>query len=248
MIRAIIIDDEEGAVRVLTNLIKDYIPEIEVIAVAGNVPDGVLAINRNKPDVVFLDIEMPDYSGFELLEFFNEVKFEIIFTTAYSNYAIQAFEVSAIDYILKPIQISKLEAAVEKLKSRLESATMTDRLQVLKENMKENRIKKISLPVSDGLLFVNIEDIVHLDADGAYTTVWLKDKSKIMVSKNLKYFEDLLEKEPQFFRPHRSHLININYLKKYVRTKDLLILENNQQVRIAKTSKQQLEELVKNLL
>lgn len=248
MIKAIIIDDEEAAVRVLTHLIKDYIPDLEIIATARNVPDGVLAINRNKPDVVFLDIEMPDYSGFELLEFFNEVKFEIIFTTAYSQYAVQAFEVSAVDYVLKPIQIAKLEEAIVKLRNRLESSGMNERLLVLKENLRENRVKKIALPVSDGLLFVNIDEIIHLDADGAYTNVWIKGHPTIMVSKNLKYFEDLLVKEPGFFRPHRSHIINLNYLKKYSRTKDILTLENNQHIRMAKNRKQELDEMIKNFL
>lgn len=244
MIKAVIIDDEDGAIRVLSNMINEYISDVEVIATAHNVPDGVLAINRNKPDVVFLDIEMPDYSGFELLEFFNDVKFEIIFTTAYSNYAVQAFEVSAVDYVLKPIQITKLEVAIEKLRSRLQTAGMDQRLQVLKDNLKDNRIRKIALPISDGLYFVNIEDIIHLDADGAYTTVWLKGNSKLLVSKNLKYFEDMLARDQHFFRPHRSHIVNINYLKKYSRADDLLILENNQHVRMAKNRKQEFEELI----
>lgn len=137
-------------------------------------PDGVLAINRNKPDVVFLDIEMPDYSGFELLDFFRDVDFEIIFTTAYSQYALKAFEVSAVDYLLKPIQISKLEASIEKLKKKLNVVTMQKRLELLKENLKEETIKKIVLPVSDGHLFVNIDHIINFNADGAYTKVCIK--------------------------------------------------------------------------
>ncbi len=246
MIKAIIIDDEEGAIRVLTNLLHQFMAEVEIVATARNVPDGVLAINRNKPDVVFLDIEMPDYSGFELLEFFKEVDFEIIFTTAYSQYAIQAFEVSAVDYVLKPIQIDKLEASLVKLKSRLESHTMFDRLQALKTNLKDDLIKKIALPVSDGLLFINVEEIIHLDADGAYTKVWVKGGTSILVSKNLKYFEDLLEKHTPFFRPHRSNIINVNFLKKYSRHDELLIMDNNHEISLSKNRKQEFEEFMKN--
>lgn len=245
MIKAVIIDDEEGAIRVLTNLVQSVASDIEIVATAQNVPDGVLAINRNKPQVVFLDIEMPDYSGFELLEFFNEVDFEIIFTTAYSQYAIQAFEVSAIDYILKPIQLQKLELAIEKLRTKLNSHSMFERLQALKTNLKEQVIKKIALPVSDGLLFFNVEDLIHLDADGAYTRVWVKGGTQLLVSKNLKYFEDILDKHPLFFRPHRSHIFNFTYLKKYSRHEELLILENNHEISLSKNRKQDFEEFLK---
>ncbi len=245
MIKAIIIDDEEAAIRVLTNLLQHFATDIEIVATARNVPEGVLAINRNKPDVVFLDIEMPDYSGFELLEFFNEVEFEIIFTTAYSQYAIQAFEVSAVDYVLKPIQIDKLEASIEKLKAKLNSHTMYERLQALKTNLKDDVIKKIALPVSDGLLFINVEDIIHLDADGAYTKVWVKGGTSILVSKNLKYFEDLLEKHTPFFRPHRSNIINVNFLKKYSRHDELLIMDNNHEISLSKNRKQDFEDFMK---
>ncbi len=246
MIKAVIIDDEEGAIRVLSNLLKEIDSDIEVMATAQNVPNGVLAINRSKPHVVFLDIEMPDYSGFELLEFFNDVDFEIIFTTAYSHYAIQAFEVSAIDYVLKPIQLDKLEAAVSKLKGKLNTQTIFDRLQTLKTNLKDDKIKKIALPVSDGLLFINVEEIIHLDADGAYTKVWVRGGTNTLVSKNLKYFEDLLQNNTQFFRPHRSHIINVNYLKKYARHQESLILENNHEITLSKNRKQIFEEFMRN--
>ncbi len=244
---AVIIDDEEAAIRVLTNLLTEFSPEIKIVATARNVPDGVLAINRNKPDVVFLDIEMPDYSGFELLEFFPQVDFEIIFITAYSQYALRAFEVSAIDYLLKPLQINKLEAALEKLRLKLEHNSMTDRLNTLKENLKEQIIRKIALPISDGLLFVKVDDITHLDAEGAYTKVFTINNAPLLVSKNLKFFEDILKPHSQFFRPHRSHLININFLVKYSRHEDLLILENNFKITIAKNKKEEFESLIEKM-
>jgi len=247
MIKAVIIDDEERAIQVLTSLLGETGHAIEIVGTARNVPDGVLTINRKRPDVVFLDIEMPDYNGFELLEFFTDVFFEVIFTTAYSQYAIKAFEVSAIDYILKPIQISKLEIALTKLTERMQTAALVpERFQTLKENFKENRIKKIALPVSDGLLFINVNDIVHCEADGAYTNVYLTNNTKILVSKNLKYFEDMLAEHLNFFRSHRSHFININYLKKYSRHEELLFLDNDQNVVLAKNRKQEFEDLIRN--
>ena len=245
MIKAVIIDDELGAIRVLSQLLDEIDMGISVVATAQNVPEGVLAINRSKPDVVFLDIEMPDYSGFELLEFFNNVNFEIIFTTAYSQYAIQAFEVSAIDYVLKPIQIEKLESAIEKLKGKLANENMAERLETLKTNLKDEIVKKIALPVSDGLLFINVDEIIHLDADGAYTKVWVKGGTHILISKNLKYFEGLLEKHAQFFRPHRSHIVNISYLKKYSRHDETLLLDNEHEITLSKNRKHDFEAFMK---
>lgn len=247
MIKAVIIDDESRAVKVLSKLLGKIEDEIEIVATASNVPDGVLAINRSKPDVVFLDIEMPDYSGFELLEFFNNLEFEIIFATAYSEYAIRAFEVSAVDYILKPIQIQKLQAAIDKLKKRISEKNMNQRLSTLKQNLTEEKIRRLAIPVSDGLLFVDISDISNLLAEGAYTTVWLKDGREILVSKSLKYFEDFLEEHDNFFRTHRSHIVNLNYLKKYSRHESSLTLTNENIVRISKNHKQAFEETVNKM-
>lgn len=246
-IKAIIIDDEERARRVLNNMIEEFCPEIEVVGVCENVPKGVLEINRKQPDVVFLDIEMPEYSGFELLEFFRDIDFEIIFVTAYSEYAIRAFEVSAIDYVLKPIRIDKLEIAVEKLKNKLQSATMFDRLETLKENIKSMEIKKIAVPVADGLIFVKIDNISHIDADGSYVKIWLSDGSNIFVSKKLKYFESLLINKKFFYRTHRSHLVNISFVKKYSRHESLITLENNQTICVARSHKSKFEDKLKNM-
>ena len=163
MIRAIIIDDEERARRVLEKLLSDYCEDVEVVATCSNVPDAVRKINELNPDVVFCDIEMPDFSGLELLSFFKEVNFELIFATGYSEFAIQAFEMSAIDYLLKPIQIEKLENAVDKLKKKLQHSTMHDRLETLKENLQENVIHKIALPISDGLIFIDVVKISLLE-------------------------------------------------------------------------------------
>ncbi len=170
--------------------------------------------------------------------------FEIIFTNAYSQYALKAFEVSAVDYLLKPIQISKLEASIEKLKKKLIVVTMQKRLELLKENLKEETIKKIALPVSDGHLFVNIDHIINFNADGAYTKVCIKSGECVLVSKNLKYFEDLLQHQRNFFRPHRSYIINLHFLKKYSQNNSLITLENDEKISIAKSQKHYFELLI----
>lgn len=240
MIRAILIDDEERARRVLTNLLTQFCPDVEILEVCSNVPDAVLAINKLQPDVVFTDIEMPGYTGFELLDFFKDINFEIIFTTGYHEYALKAFQVSAIDYLLKPIQIDQLEKAVEKLKDK-KHANMQNRLEALKENLKQTEIHKIALPTFDGLLFVDVDDIICIEADGAYTNVCFKDEKCIMVSKRLKYFESLLENRSQFFRVHRSTIININFIEKYSKAESYLSLQNDKTIKISRDKKSDFE-------
>jgi two-component system LytT family response regulator len=247
MIKAIIIDDEARARSVLRNLISQFCPEIEIVSECANVPDAIREINSLEPDVVFCDIEMPNFSGLELISFFKEVNFELIFATGYSEYAIQAFEMSAIDYLLKPIQIDKLETAVDKLKKKIHLTTMSDRLAALKENLKTDVLSKIAVPVSGGLDFIEVENISLLEADGSYTHVWLKDGSNLLVSKKLRFFDELLEKRPQFFRVHRSSLININYIKKYSKAESYIYLDNNKSVKIARDKKTEFEAYISEI-
>lgn len=246
-IRAIIIDDEERARRVLKTSLADHCSDVEVLTTCADVPSGVLAINKYKPDVVFLDIEMPEYSGFELLGFFREVDFEIIFVTAYNQYALQAFEVSAVDYILKPIRIDKLELAVDKLKTQLATATMYDRLETLKVNLSSEQIQKIAVPVSDGLIFVKVNEISHIEADGSYAKLWLTNGSTMLVSKKLKYFDDLLQNQNNFYRLHRSHLVNMQNIQKYNRHDSLVVLENGTKLKIARDNKTEFENVLKRM-
>ncbi len=246
-INAIIIDDEERARNTLSSLLLNYCPEITVLATCANVPDGVLAINKHKPDVVFLDIEMPDYNGFELLGFFREIDFDIIFVTAYSEYAIKAFEISAVDYILKPIDIDQLKNSVEKLKQKKLHSQMQEQIELLKESYKGDDIRKIALSMSNGLTFVEIADIVLLEADGAYTTFYLKDGQKILVSKKLKFYEDILSNRSFFFRTHRSYFVNVNYIKKYSRSENAILMDNEFSITISRDRKQEFESLLKEL-
>lgn len=245
-LKAIIIDDEERARRVLSSILEEYCSDdIEVISDCENVPMGVLEINRKNPDVVFLDIEMPDYSGFELLEFFKEVDFEIIFVTAFNKYAVKAFEVSAVDYLLKPVKIDQLEAAVGKLKEKLNYLSMYDRLELLKTNIETEKIKKIAVPVSDGFVLIKIDEISNIDADGSYSRLHLIDGTNMLVSKKLIYFEDLLSNQVNFFRTHRSHLINLAMVKKYSRHESEVVMENKHRIKVAREKKVTFEDSIK---
>lgn len=246
-IKAILIDDEERARNTLSSLLANYCPEINVLATCSNVPDGVLAINKHKPDVVFLDIEMPDYNGFELLGFFREIDFDIIFVTAYSEYAVKAFEISAVDYILKPIDIDQLKNSVEKLKQKKLHSQMQEQIELLKESYRGEDIRKIALSMSNGLTFVEVSDIILLEADGAYTTFYLKDGQKILVSKKLKFYEDILSNRSHFFRTHRSYFININFIKNYSRGENAILMDNDFLVTISRDRKQEFETLLKDL-
>lgn len=246
-ITAILIDDEERARNTLSSLLHQYCTDIEVVEMCDNVPNGVIAINKFHPQVVFLDIEMPEYSGFELLDFFKDVSFEVIFVTAYSQYAIRAFEVSATDYLLKPVDIDALQKAVEKIKLNQQKSSLNRRLELLRETYTNDEVSKIALPMADGLLFIEVKDIILLEADGAYTYVYLKNGSKILVSKKLKFFELLLNSRPLFFRPHRSFIININCIKNYNRGDNQLIMDNQHLVAISRDMKSEFESLLKEL-
>ncbi len=246
MIRAIIIDDEPKARRILEALLKEYCAEVDVVATADDVPAGVLSINQHKPDVLFLDVEMPGYTGFQLLDFFREVDFEIIFTTAHSDYALQAFRVSAIDYLLKPIQISELIAAVEKLK--LKKTGDKQRLATLQENFKGETIRRLALPVAEGLIFVDADTISYLEADGAYTHFHFSDGRKIMVSRKIKEFEEALTQQNTFFRPHRSYIINLKKIVQYAKQEGgYIVLQGEVQIPLARERKNEFLEIVERI-
>lgn len=245
-LRTIIIDDEERAINSLSTLLNLYVPEVKIEATCKNVPDGVIAIQKYQPQLVFLDIEMPEYNGFEIFKFFKEVDFEVIFVTAYNDFALKAFEVSAIDYLLKPVDIDKLKLAIEKAIQKLNNQDIQSRLEILQDNYKNNQFYKIALPVSDGLIFVNTEDIMYLEADGAYTEVWTKDGSKIVVSKKMKFFEEVLDSNPCFFRSHRSYIVNINFIKKYSKSENYISLDNGKTISIARDRKAHFEQQLKD--
>ena len=216
--KAIIVDDETKARQLLRAMLSDLCPNVEVVADCDDLPNGVKAIKRHSPDLVFLDIEMPGHSGLELLDFFNddEVNFNIIFTTAYDHYAIQAFKLSAVDYLLKPLSPKGLVEAVERAMRHKERDN--SRMQMLRHHLNGDSSGKLAVPHLNGLRFLAYDDILYLKGERAYTSIVCKDGTTLTASRNLKHFEDLLAGAKDFFRCHRSFIVNLTYVKEYVRS------------------------------
>lgn len=248
--KAIIIDDEPKARKLLEVLIKENCPKINTVFSAEDLLSGVEIIKKEQPEMVFLDIEMPEHSGLEIFDFIDKTayNFEIIFTTAYSEYAIQAFNLSAIDYLLKPLRADKLKEVVDKAISFLGNSQINKRLAELKLSLQNSNFKKIGLPNADGIKFVNFNEIITLEADGMYTKVSTQKDGVILVSKPLKFFVETLQKIKIFYRPHRSYLINLSFIKEYIK-KDggYIVMENNKSVSISKDKKEEFLTIVKNI-
>jgi two-component system, LytTR family, response regulator len=229
MIKALIIEDEQKAADMLATMLQRNQQDVEVLDKCNDLPSGVRSIRKFKPDLVFLDIEMPGYSGLQLLEFFNEeeVDFNIIFTTAFNDYAIRAFELSAIDYILKPIQIDKLNAAIEKFRRRKQKDLASfEKLKMLQQNLNGSS-RRIAVPVSSGIEIINLDDILYLQAEGSYTRIHLVNEQPLTLSRNLKHFEDQLSDDRNFFRNHRSYIVNTSYVKKVIKSDGGILQLNN---------------------
>jgi two-component system LytT family response regulator len=218
MIKAIIIDDEARARNLLRKMLNEYCPDVEVVADCEDLPNGVKTIRKLKPELVFLDIEMPGHSGLELLDFFdeNDINFSIIFITAYNNYAIKAFKLSAIDYLLKPVEPGDLEEAVDRFKRR--NIKERNHIITLKENLKESGADKIAVPDSHSIKFLKLDDILYFKADNTYTEIFFTDNNKLVISRTLKNIEDTLSGSAQFFRCHKSYIVNLKYLTDYVKS------------------------------
>lgn len=214
MLKALVIDDRTGNINTLSRLISDYCPSLSLCGTATSISEGVIAIHKLKPDIIFLDIEMNDGTGFDLLQKFKESFFEVIFTTAYSQYAIKAFKENAVAYLLKPINIEELQQAVFKAEKQIALKNFTNQ----PKNFQEAVINKISLPTQEGYLFVNYNDIIRCQASGSYTYFHFADGKTIMVSMRLKECSNILPSRI-FLRVHYSHIINLNFVHKYKRGK-----------------------------
>ncbi|MBE16938.1 MAG: DNA-binding response regulator [Cytophagaceae bacterium] len=244
---AVIIDDEPKARNVLRILLEENCPEIETIFEAEDLLGGVAIIKEQQPQLVFLDIEMPEHSGLEIVNFIDKdaFQFEIIFTTAYSEYAIKAFELAAIDYILKPIRPKQVRQAVSRASKLIGKSHINKKLDVIKEGFELATFKKIALPVSDGIRFVTINELAVLEADGMYTKITMKDSSDIIISKPLKHFVSLLAGFHTFYKPHRSYLINLKYIDQYVKSDGgYVVMETGNIVSISKDKKDEFLQLM----
>lgn len=239
---AVIIDDEESGRKAVKNYIVKYTPDLKIIAEADNVKNGLYSILSNKPDIVFLDINMPDGTGFDLLEKLPYINFKIIFITAYEQYAVKAFKYSAIDYLLKPLNPDDFIAAIKKLKSENKLEEIEQKVELLLKN--KIKLEKIALPTSSGLKLIYLSDIIRCESDNNYTFFHLKNKTKLLVSKTLKEYDKLLTDEG-FYRCHKSHLVNVNYIKEYLNGEGgSVILEDGSHVDVSRRKKEGLIKLL----
>jgi two-component system LytT family response regulator len=246
MLTAIIADDKKANIDTLQQLLKMYCPSVMVSATAADTDTAYECINRIRPDLVFLDIEMPSGSGFDLLKRFKSVSFEVIFTTAYDQYAIKAFRENALDYLLKPVEIDALQHAVQKAENQVRLK------QAGQNNIPHNQhltlpfSSKISLPVQDGYLFIDHKDLVRCEGLGSYSHLFMADGKKILVSLRLKECEALLPPSI-FFRVHNSHIINLQYISKYVRGRGgYILMQDGAMVDVAASRKDAFLERMKN--
>ena len=242
MIRAVLIDDEKHCLETLSILLDRHCKEATVVEVCNSGKKGVEAINKHKPDLVFLDIEMPMMNGFELLEQFSEIPFAVIFTTSYDQYAIKAFKYSALDYLLKPIDPEELTAAVQKVLTKT-SLPFAEQFDILLKQIrhKGTGFEKIAVPTIEGFELVRADQIIRCDADDNYTHLFLKDKRKIVACRMLKEMEELMQEFGHFVRVHNSHIVNMNEVAKYVKGDGgYLLMSDGSTVGISKSRRESL--------
>lgn len=241
LINVIIVDDEANARLLLRSMLSDYIPDVHVLDEAANIPEAIKKIHIHKPHLVFLDIEMPGYTGLEILDFFDKerIEFDIVFVTAYSEFAVNAFDLNASDYLLKPIKKEKLERAVERVRQKLEAKSVSP-ISIDKSSLDD----KIALQSSEGLTLIYPSDVLYLKADGAYTQFILRGGKRITVAKTLNDFMKL-EDKGYFVRVHRSYIINVNHIKKVLKMdKGTVLMEDDMEVSVSQDKKEQLYKII----
>lgn len=245
MIRCILIDDESNSLEMMEWLLKTYCPQVKIEAMCNAADKGIQAINEFKPDVVFLDIEMPHMNGFDMLEQFDKLFFDVVFCTAYDQFAIKAFRYSALNYLLKPVDPDDLKETIKRLEEKRSSPSQ-DQIQLLLENIRaasKQTVQRIALTTNDGMIFVSTQDIIYCEAESNYTNIILTSGKKIMVSKVLKDIDEALS-GPDFFRVHNSFLININRIKKFVRGEGgYVIMDDGTNISISRSRRQEFMEL-----
>lgn len=216
LLKSIIVDDEDPSREALVNYISEFCPDVEIVAECDSAQSAFKAINEHKPNLVFLDVEMPRGSGIDLLKMFKNISFKVIFVTAFSDYAVQAFRLSATDFLLKPVKVDELLEAISKARNEFYSAFTNQNLKVLYHNFSlDARFeKKLTIFNSHGFEYININDIIMCKADTYCTNFYIGPDKTISSSHNLKYYEELLPSD-QFFRSHNSYILNINHIKGY---------------------------------
>lgn len=241
MIRTIIIDDETHCIDRLTGLVNEYhAGAIEILGAYRTAGEGLRAIQTLRPELIFLDIQIHDSTAFDLLRQIKEIDFEVIFTTAFDKYAVEAFRFSAIDYLLKPIAPEELQQSVKRLEKKMAKNETTQKLDTLFHNFQniQGASRRIAVPVINGLVFIQVSDIIRCESEINYTTLFLKDKQKLTVARTLREFEELLT-NANFYRVHNSHLVNLAYIKNYNKGKGgILTMTDNSQVEVSTRRKE----------
>jgi two-component system, LytTR family, response regulator len=249
MIKAIIVEDEKMSRETLRRLLEKYCPTVEVVAEADGYRKGMEEIRKHHPDVIFLDIQMPDGSGFRLLEEMDEIDFEIIFTTAFDQFAIKAIKFSALDYLLKPIIPQDLIEAIVRVEKKKAEKVRKRNLEVIPENsnMRDEKSQKIVLSTSEMIHVISVDDILRCESDNYYTYFHFTDGRKLLVSKTLKENEELLSQH-NFIRPHKSHLVNIKYIKSYIRQDGgYILMTDDTHIPVSRRKKDKIMEIIFNL-
>lgn len=249
MIKAILIDDEKNSRESLRKKITAHCPGTEVVAECANGLEGLEAIRQYQPDLVFLDIEMPHMNGFTMLQQLPERNFEIIFTTAFNQYAINAIRYSALDYLVKPVEVAELVQAVDRVRLQQHRRDTGRQLEILTGylNQQQKGPEKIAVSVSTGLEIINVTDIIYLEATGNYTHIHLKDEKPLLASRTLKDFEDILPPS-HFYRIHNAILVNVSYVKKYNRGDNgQVVLTNGVLLDVARRRKDELLQMIQRL-
>jgi two-component system LytT family response regulator len=241
-LKSIIVEDEVASRETLSNYLLKYCPDVEVVAEAGSVKEGLEVIKKHKPDIVFLDVEMPYGNGFDLLDEVEDINFATVFVTAFSDYAIKALNLSASYYILKPVDIDELVAAVEKIKEEKKNNNHSFNSKILAENLHElnKQEHKIVLPLLNGFEVIRVKDVIRIQANDNFSDFHLTDGSKKVICRTLKHYEELLT-DFDFLRVHKSHLVNLQYVQRYIKGKGgQLIMTDKSEVEVSQTRKKDL--------
>lgn len=242
MLKALIIDDELKARNVLKHYLESFVPQMSEIQQADSVDHAIALLQVFQPEIVFLDVEMPHKNGFQFLLEVKEPSFDVIFTTAYNQYAIQAIRFSALDYLLKPVDPDELQAAVQRHMEKRELHHKKQLYQNLVDNVHKKEVKdfKIAVPSAEGFYFFMVEDILRLEADRSYTHIHLVNKKPFIASKTLKHFEDMLE-EFSFIRTHKSHLVNPIHITRLSNDNEFVLLSDGSRVEISRRKKDEVQ-------
>ncbi|MEJ5994550.1 LytTR family DNA-binding domain-containing protein [Pedobacter sp. Du54] len=244
--RAIIVDDEVANVQILAILLAKYCPQVKIVATAIHLNEAISIIGLHKPDLLFLDIQMGKMSGFDLLNQLHDKSFEVVFVTAYDNYGIQAVKFAALDYLLKPVNPDELIAAVTKAEVRVLNKIQNEQLNFLLQQIKspEKSIQKIALPQHNEIRYISINSIMRCEADNTYTYFYLNNGDKILISKPLKEYADLLK--PQgFLRSHQSHLVNPSFVKSWLKEDGgVLLMNNGDKIPVSKANRERVKQFL----